>query len=81
MATEIRPRCEAGDISPTYVDAKFSAAPTPMPVTNRQTDKLGRPVASAQPREPTPLITSDVTKAIRRPRESDRAPMMFEPTM
>lgn len=62
VETEIRPRCKAGDISPTYVDARFSAAPTPMQVTNRQTDKLGRPVASAQPREPTPLITSELAE-------------------
>jgi hypothetical protein len=79
--TEIRPRCDAGDISPTYVDARFSAAPTPMPVTNRQTDRLISPVARAHPREPRPLMISDVTNAIRRPRRSDSAPMRFEPTM
>ena len=81
IVTEIRPRCEGGESSPTYVDARLRAAPTPIPVRKRQIDSVTIPVANAVPRDPRPETSSEVRNASLRPRQSASAPMRFDPTM
>lgn len=81
VSIEILPLFLGGESSPMYVETRLRSAPTPIPVTNLQKERVIIPTAAASPKAPIAVSTIVRSIILNLPYLSESVPMMYEPNM